>query len=1071
MASLAFCLTAAALEPGPAQPRRYADTLFEQLGIDDGLGSPAVTAFAEDGDGFLWIGTQSGVSRWDGYHMRSYPAQPGVAGALPDNMVRALYTDPLGQVWIGDGDGSLVRYDRDTDRFISFSEAPGIPNHGSVEAILTDGGQGLWVCTGAGLEHLDVATGIFRKIPLPSDPAATLDDQAFSLVRSSDGRLWVGTRKGLFHGDVQNRHFAPVKLPGNRAGQPAVFRLLLDREDHVWAGTDHGAYRIESATETVRILRETVIRETDSPEEATPAYGANASLQETAVDALLEVKPGIIWLGTVSQGIVVVDENTWTTRRISHDVAIPSSLADDSVQTMYRDRSGMVWVGTLRGISRSNQQLQGVSTFFGGVNHKGAVSGADVLSILQGRDRSLWLGFNKQGVELWSRYSTRIRALRPDPAHPRTALGNGMVEALAQGPDGMVYIGTQKGLYRVDEVASHLKFIPFRGLPERGITSLLFDKGLLWVGTDRDGLWKLAVSGGSSSIEHVSLRQPLTDNRVTALARGAGNDLWVGTQRGLNRIDESTEVVERILPDPNGRHTLGAALIGSLLFDLQGRLWISTFGGGIYILDAGANRGDIAPDHRDITPDHRDIIPDRPAGGGQPQFQRLVSGLPNENVDKLLQTPDGKIWVSTDDGIAVIDPSTLSVHALQRSDGVAIQVYWTTAGAVGDDGRLAFGGMGGLTVISPNRLRPWTYVPPVVVTDARIGGKPVPESRFNEQLPGDVIVVSPAKNSLEVEFAALDYTAPERNRYGYRLLGFDPDWISTDAGHRLLSYTNLRPGRYTLQLRGSNRDGVWGRTREIRIRVLPAWYRTVWARIGEVLLGLLLVGSLVKLERMRARSRQHSLERQVALRTAELERITAELQESQRKLEQMAYSDSLTGLPNRRMFTECFRRLLALKRRQNGSFALIVVDLDAFKQINDTHGHNAGDEVLNEVARRVGRIVRESDCFARVGGDEFALLLAEAQDIVAIQHLCRTIAACFADPIEFDGNLLSATVSIGAALFPEAGETQDNLYKAADVALYTVKRRGGAGWHLYLPHPSADPSAHTPASPTPGESS
>ncbi len=301
---------------------------------------------------------------------------------------------------------------------------------------------------------------------------------------------------------------------------------------------------------------------------------------------------------------------------------------------------------------------------------------------------------------------------------------------------------------------------------------------------------------------------------------------------------------------------------------------------------------------------------------------------------------------------------------------------------------LLFGGLGGLTVIQPAHLHAWNYTPPVVVTDARIGGREVPVSEFNDQQDGHAVTIAPDENSLMVEFSALDYTAPKRNRYMYRLEGFDRQWITADPMRRLASYTNLAPGSYRLELRGSNRTGSWAKMRTVRIQVLPAWYQTIWARVGFAGLGLLVLAGGFQLGTAYLRARQRALKRQVALRTAELETLTAELRLSQQKLEQLAYSDTLTGLPNRRMFNDCFRRLLALKQRQQGIFALLVIDMDAFKQINDTHGHDAGDAVLMEVGRRLERLVRASDCLARVGGDEFFLLMAEPTELAAVEYVC-----------------------------------------------------------------------------------
>jgi diguanylate cyclase (GGDEF)-like protein len=286
--------------------------------------------------------------------------------------------------------------------------------------------------------------------------------------------------------------------------------------------------------------------------------------------------------------------------------------------------------------------------------------------------------------------------------------------------------------------------------------------------------------------------------------------------------------------------------------------------------------------------------------------------------------------------------------------------------------------------------------------------------------------------------------------------GFDRDWIAADPTRRLLRYTNLPPGRLTLLLRGSNRDGVWAPARRIRILVLPTWYQKAWFRILAAIAMLFGLFGIFLLATAYMRRQQRELERQVALRTAELEQKTVELKQSQQKLEHMAYTDSLTGLPNRRMFTEHFRRLLALKRRQQGTFALLLMDFDDFKSINDTYGHDAGDAVLKEMANRMSALVRESDCLARLGGDEYGLILGQSPDAEATEMVCQKIIESFAEPILFRGAELRTSPSIGVALYPADGKTQDKLYKTADLALYDAKRSGG---NSYAWSPGSAPQA------------
>jgi diguanylate cyclase (GGDEF)-like protein len=356
---------------------------------------------------------------------------------------------------------------------------------------------------------------------------------------------------------------------------------------------------------------------------------------------------------------------------------------------------------------------------------------------------------------------------------------------------------------------------------------------------------------------------------------------------------------------------------------------------------------------------------------------------------------------------------------------------------------LLFGAVGGLIVVQPEKLTSWSYHPPIVVTDVRIGGKRLPVRNFNSDEGVAPLTITPDANSIAVEFAALDYSAPGRNRYAYRLDGFDTDWIETEPSRRLASYTNLLPGDYALRLRGSNRDGVWtDSVLTVPVRVLPAWYQTIAFRILAGIIFTALIAAVVQGRTIYLRKARRELERVVIERTAEL-------RESQRQLQQIAYCDTLTALPNRRMFMEEFRELLVLAGLQSGRFALLLIDLDRLKQINDTLGHDVGDALLIEAAIRLQAAVRKSDCVARLGGDEYAILLTQNPAATDIEAVCKRIVDNFALEVVVNGVSVRTSPSIGVAVFPDHGTAQDPLYKSADLALYEAKRMGGNQWCWY----------------------
>ncbi|HEY3784041.1 MAG TPA: diguanylate cyclase [Steroidobacteraceae bacterium] len=1006
----AALLAAACACPAAERWAGLADAVFQELAHDNELPNAALpTSVAQDRDGFLWIGSQNGLARWDGYHFRNYRSIPGKPGTLPDNFIQTLFSDAHGVLWVGTISGGLARYDREHDLFVSYPVGPRGLSNVSVRAIADDGIGGVWVGTEGGLDHVIPGTAAVAHLRhLEGDPRSLPDNRIRGLMRDRHGTLWVGTASGLARLDSLATGFVPVALPAPEGKLPAAWTFLEDSQGRIWIGTvRQGAYVIESRLSGVA----------RPVQESNPTH---STLQDEGIGAIVEPVPGEIWLGTVGGGIVSVDLATMHTRRIRHDPTLAASLPEDTIQAFYKDRSGLVWICGNRSVSRFDADQSALLTVFGASSRPDTISDTNVDAVLPRPDGRVWVGLDSNGVDILDPAGTRSVGLRPDPSHPDTALPRDFINAFAATASGDVYIATEQGLYRADSAGQRAVrvTVPLRD-PVAPVWALLFDGDVLWIGGS-DGLWALDLSAHQSLfITHAELSSGLTDQRITSFAR-EGRFLWVGTKKGLNRLDLKTNGVERILPEASDPRALSASYVTSLLTDARGRLWVATFGGGVDVLES-----------RD---EH-----------GRPRFRRLgiLQGFVNENANKLLEDLQHNVWVSTDEGLVRINESTFSIRALRRAEGLPISSYWVGSGALTPQGELLFGGVGGLTVVRPDRLTPWSYRPPIVITDIRIGGKPVPAGRLGLDDTAPALTVAPTGNSIAVEFSALDYSAPERNHYAYRLEGFDSGWVDSEATRRLAAYTNLPPGDYRLHLRGSNRDGIWTEgTLSVPVRVLPAWYQTVAFRALVTLLGVGVIVALIQIRTMYLKRSQRDLERQVIERTAEL-------RESQRQLEQIAYYDTLTALPNRRMFTEEFRELIVLARLQTERFALLLIDLDRFKQINDSRGHDAGDALLIEAAIRLQAAVRKSDCVARLGGDEFAVLVAHNPAATDIENICHRIIEGFVLPVPVNGAALRSSASIGVAVFPDHGSTLDNLYKSADLALYEAKRAGGNQWHWY----------------------
>ncbi|MDB5363064.1 MAG: hypothetical protein JWO51_4361 [Rhodospirillales bacterium] len=979
------------------------ETVFQNYGREQGLPHPVPTALAQDGDGFLWIGTQGGLARWDGYRFHGYQPDPKKPGSLPDSYIQTLHTDPHGRLWVGTSASGLARYDRDHDRFAIVDLGAGGLGRTHVGAIADDGPNGLWVGTDEGLYHLVPDTGAVIALSHQDDnPGSPPDGQVQALLPDRAGRLWVGTQKGLAYRAAGTDRFVPVPIATASDAVVGVTALFEDDDGRIWIGTNrHGVYVIEQGAGT------------PSPIEETETAGS--VLQSDWISSIAAAGPREIWFGTRAAGIVVIDPTTKRTRHIRHDRTLPGSLAHDDIWALLRDSAGSMWAGGTGGLSYHTNGLGAISTIFGASNRANGVSGADVYTVLGTRDGRVWLGFLSGGIDVIDPTVGRVAQLAPDPTRPGSALPQDIVLSMAEAGNGDVFVGTFRGLYRI-EAGSHkvtLAQVSPQRDPHAAVSDLLIDDGILWVGGVTDGLWGVKLGDKSQDLVFGPADAfRLNDKEIDGIKRGVGQDLWIGGRNGLNRLDLATRAIERILPDPADPTALPARFVSSMLMDRQGRLWVSTFGGGIAVMTGRS-------------------------GTGKPLFHRLTlsDGLPHINVDKLLLDGRGMVWAGTDDGLAVIDPTTFAIRALRHAEGSPLLDYFANAGSVDTAGEPLFGAKGGLAIVQGDRLADWDFRPPLVVSDIRIGGVAVPSGRFDSPASATPLILTPETNSLAVEFSALDFTAPERNRYAYRLEGFDRNWVETDASRRLAAYTNLPPGSYTLRLRGSNRDGVWTeRDLAIPIKVLPAWYQTLWFMIAAAMVALAMVAGLVRSRTAYLRRRQAELERQIADRTADL-------RSANERLYELATIDPLTGCINRRHFVERANDLIALSRRLGAPISLAIMDLDEFKNVNDTYGHPAGDAVLRMIGRTSQNHIRVTDLLGRIGGEEFALLMPNTAVEGALHFAERLREAIGDEAADVEGTILRMTVSLGLAEM-RPNESFDQLYARADAALYAAKEAG-----------------------------
>lgn len=827
------------------------------------------TSLAQDGDGFLWVGTEAGLERWDGYHFRTYTSVAHDPSALPADDIWVLHTDAKGRLWIGTGGGGLARYDGRNDCFVRIPAGSAGLSDPTVKAIADDGEGGLWVATGGGLDHLDPdLTHVTHVIHNSNDESVNSRNSVITLLHDRDGALWVSTNHGLVRRGRTGADFARVPLPEVNGRAMQVSTLFQNSGGRIWIGTvEDGAYVINPNTLALQSVLDSSRR--------------HDGRSPTEIVAAAEAPTGEIWFATRGAGIIVVDPATLQSRVIRHRSTLPTTLLDDTVESIYRDQSGLMWIASFRGIGYFPAQ-QGIKTIVDSDPVNGG--SADITAMVRMSEDRVAVGTGHGEIRIVDPFDSHISIVDLNPTHSAAILPENVVAALAT-PDGHeLFASTRSGLLWIDPEAqrsAHVLQPPVAKL-DVPVFALLVHQQRLWVGGS-EGVWVLAREAGWGSrqdpwkvVDQLNLRN------VWAISAAPNGDIWLGTSDGLFRYEPATRAVSHIRLVEATRGAADDPFISSLLSDERGLLWVGTNTEGIFVLSLAAIRGNA-------------VVPEK----------HIIEGLPSRSIDKLLQDTRGQIWASTDRGIARIDAASDSVRAFGRGDGLAISGYWLGSGTTTSQGELIFGGEGGITVIHPGQLDvPPLRPPPLVITSVTVGHRATASTMLDGSGGAGSVQIPAAAHGFSVEFAALDYAAPENIAYTYKLEGYDRDWVQTSAENRTAAYTNIPPGEYSLHLRAKDHAGYWTSSKKIlSIRVAAAWYQTPWFHLTEGVAAIAFIWLIVHGRTAILRVRQQELQTRVERQAEQLNRATAE----RRALIENVAHDLRTPLTSLRGYLETLR--------------------------------------------------------------------------------------------------------------------------------------------------------------------
>ncbi|MCP4662964.1 MAG: hypothetical protein GY856_46835, partial [bacterium] len=812
---LAGWLAVSLLAPAPAALAAPAPALrFERIPADNGLEVSSITAILQDRDGFLWVGTQGGLHRYDGYRFEVFKRRRDDPDSLPQDWINALLEDRAGDLWIGTRGGGLVRRSRHRGTFELFRHDPQDPTSLSADHVMTlleDEAGFLWVGTAHnGLNRCAPQNGSCRRFRHdPDDPQSLTSDRISTVVTDRQSRLWVGTQDGLNLLDPATgavRRFRHDPADPTSLSDDQVWTILQDSQGELWIGTQLGLDRLAASGDAFVHL----------DPDADPAG---------EVRALVEDRDSRLWAGT-HQGLYLRRDNgTFVATR--NDPADPTSLSGDRVRVLYQDRGGILWIGTHGGgLCKWNPR----SLAFGHVRHDPSdthsLSSNTVFAFTEDREGQLWVGTMGGGLNRLDR-DGGWEHLRHDPSDP-TSLASDDVVSLLVDREGRLWAGTMGGLHRYDFTTRRFRRFHHDPSDPQSLAGdwgqVLFEDrdGTLWIGTFGRGLDRFEPATETFIHARHDPSDPgsLGDDRITAFAEDAGG-LWIGTQGGgLNRLDHETGRFVRLAHDPDRPDSLSDNAVISLRVDAGGTLWIGTQGGGLNRL----RRFDEA------------------TGEAVFEIYDTATGLPHDTVYGILSEADAALWLSTNKGLCRFDPATHTCEHYDSSYGLQGDEFNFGAAFKSSRGELFFGGVNGFNAFFPERIEKNLTPPPLVLTGVFTMNRPVVLETPAAEL--EAVTFRHEDYVISFEVAALDFTVPEKNRYAYMLEGLDKDWIALGNMHRV-TFTTLRPGHYTLRVKAANSDGTWNQEGlALAVTVVPPPWRSPWA-LGLYALSAFAVATLV----------------------------------------------------------------------------------------------------------------------------------------------------------------------------------------------------------------------------------
>lgn len=784
-------------QKGLTQP---SELVFSKLSRQHGLPNSSVTSICQDKNGYIWLGTEEGLGRYDGYHVTVYKSKGNVNSGLSNNRVSQVITDSKNRIWVATNYG-LNLYDRGEDRFISFINDPnktGNTNINDILCIYEDSKGIMWVGTKAGLLRYDEQTRrLENKIYKPSAKKEPQANNINCIYEEKPGILWIGTYAEEFKQfNIATGVFKPLNNPLAKALENIrIITIKKDLNGMLWIGTNgNGLFQYHPVLKTVKRF--------------TTNQGS-AGISGNVIKSILCDHLGNIWVGTENGGVNLLKSNSDRFLHYENDLRNPSSFSQKTASCLFEDSQDNIWIGThIGGVNLYSPHRSIFKNYISGI-WPGALSYKDIKTFYEDKQGDLWVGTDGGGINILNKGTLKFKQYRNDPDN-------------------------------------------LNSISSDAVLSITQDqKGTIWVGTWGGGLNRYNRDNGTFTryLHSRVNKNSISSNHVWCVYEDKKENFWIGTfDGGLNLFDRKTQKFKRIISAPDGKSSFTGNNIYVIQEDKNGDLWFGTEDGGLNYLTSDKQKFlhyfsspiELTDPVRTLFIDSKNRLWAGKTGLYLYDYKRKsffpVSSNPyliNKRIQAITQDDKGFFWISTYNGLIKYHPDTKYFKRFTDADGLQGLEFMPQSGLKTRSGHMIFGGTQGFNIFHPDSLKSKSYTYPVYLTDFKIFNKTIRHDRPDSPLDkyigeANKITLDYNQSVFSIEYAALNYVSPAKTQYAYKLHGFDKNWNYVGS-QRKATYTNLDPGSYTFYVKASTPEGTWNaRTTSIQVIVRPPFWRTVW---------------------------------------------------------------------------------------------------------------------------------------------------------------------------------------------------------------------------------------------------